>query len=104
MAASSGSSSFAPSGPFHFAAPKEFDGKNYFEEFSFKLQAYLSLMNKDYSGARQRVEENLDTTISEEFFYDADRQPTALVDMSSQPQWILVSLCTGPASTFFRNR
>ena len=38
---------FSASGPFQFAAPPSFDGKNY-EEFNFKIKAYLSLMNPRY--------------------------------------------------------
>ena len=52
---------FSSSGPFQFAAPSSFDGKREnFEEFSFKLRAYLNLMNPRYQEALKGIDGNLD--------------------------------------------
>ena len=96
--------SFSPSGPFHFAAPKEFSGKKEdFEEFSFKLRAYLCLMDPKYNDDLNAIELNPDLEITDANFIDSSGTvKTDLLQRSTSLQWILVGLCSGSASAQLR--
>ena len=91
-------------GPWQFNPPKEFSGKKEdFEEFAFKLKAYLSIMNSDYAEDLRRIEENMDTEIIDAHFNDASGDPIpGLRDRATTLQWILVALCSGAASLLLR--
>ena len=95
---------FTSSGPFHFTAPKEFSGKKEdFEEFSFKLRAYLCLMDPKYGDDLNVIESNLETEITDAHFYDGTGNLKAdLLARATSLQWILVGLCSGTASTQLR--
>ena len=90
-------------GPFQFNTPKEFSGRREdFEEFVFKLKAYLGLVNPEYrvhlSALQDKTEE-----LTDEYFMDEDDNPKLhIVQLSTHLQWLLVSLCSGPSSTFLR--
>lgn len=101
----SGDSAFSPTGPFHFQAPKQFDGNTgNLEEFNYKLKAYCSIMNTVFKKATDKVEEDPQHEVIDMCFKDDQRDPRAkLVEMASQQlQWILDTQCIGPASTFLR--
>ena len=67
---------FSVTGPWQFNPPKEFGGKKEdFEEFAFKLKAYLSIMNASYTEDLRRIEENMDVEIVESHFTDSARDP-----------------------------
>lgn len=102
--AASVSSAFTPSGPSHSQAPKEFGGgKDNFEQFSFTLKAFRSLMTTASKKAMDKVDENLVLEVIEEYFNDAEGSPRAdLLEMAPRLQRVLVTLCTLPASTFLR--
>ena len=52
---------FGSGGTWQFNPPKEFSGKKEdFEEFSFKLKAYLILMDPEYQIDLQAIESNSD--------------------------------------------
>ena len=97
-AGSSGSPglAFSSSGPFQFAAPPSFDGKNY-EEFNFKIKAYLSLMNPRYGVVLKDVESRVDTLVEDSYFLESDGQSydDELVKMATNLQYVLVTLCHG---------
>ena len=105
MPAASGA--FGTAGPFQFAPPKEFTGKKEdFEEFTFKLRAYLNLMDAEYEDILTRIEANLETEITDAHFLEQDGctvNEEGLQKRAAHLQWILVALCTGPASTFLRS-
>ena len=96
--------SFGASGPFHFSPPKEFSGKKEdFEEFAFKLKAYLCLMDAEYQNDLQAIDSNPDRPITDANFIDQNGNPKAeLIQRATQLQWILVALCSGAASTLLR--
>ena len=98
------SPAFSSSGPFQFAAPSSFDGKKEnFEEFSFKLRAYLNLMNTRYQEALKGIDGNLDQEITDDHFKLPNGTiDTTLVQMAHNLQYILVSTCSGAANTFLR--
>ena len=87
---------FSSSGPFQFAAPPSFDGKNY-EEFNFKIKAYLSLMNPRYGVVLKDVESKVDTPVEDTYFLKSDGQSydDELVKMATNLQYVLVTLCHG---------
>lgn len=65
--------SFGPTGPFHFKAPKESDGKKEnFEEFSFKFESYMSLVNPGLTAAMSSIEANLASPMAKARFNDED--------------------------------
>ena len=68
--------SFTSGGPWQFTPPKDFTGKKEdFEEFAFKLKAYLCIMNPQFGIDLQKIEENGDTDIVEDHFNDSDGNP-----------------------------
>lgn len=95
----SASSAFGTPGRFQFQPRKA----EPFEEFRFKLKAYLGLMNPIFKVVWEKVEENLRVEVNDKTHNDEQGNPRAgLVEMGSQLQWTLVSLCSGPASVFLR--
>lgn len=96
MAAST-SGAFDTNAPFPPPPPPPLGGKkDSFEEFSYKLKARIGFVNPTSKVVLEKVEENLQAEINDNTFNDERGNPGAgLV-------WILVSLCSGPASTFLR--
>lgn len=90
--------------PLHFQPPKELDGKKEsFDEFNYNLKADFDLMNPAVKVVLKKVEENLHVEINDNAFNDEqDNHRAGLVEMASQLPWILVSLCSGQASTLHR--
>ena len=86
-------------GPFQFTPPKEFDGKKEnFEEFTFKLKAYLFLMDAGYEQHLKAKEAKSEIEVTDADFIDESGHPrSALIKLAGQLQWILVSLRTGSA-------
>lgn len=94
---------FGPTGPFHFQATKEFDGKKEkFDDISFKSKSYLSLMNPAFASTMNNIEASLGSPVTEAHFNDDGNMQASLVHLATQFQWILVSLCTRPASAVLR--
>lgn len=55
---------FGPNSQFHIQAPKEFDVKeNVFEEISFELEAYISMMSISCKKTAGRIEESLEVKV-----------------------------------------
>ena len=72
-AMTSGTPGFTASGPFPFMPPTSFNGKREdFEEFAFKMKAYLQLMDTQYANIFSDIEENLNTEITEERLTDVE--------------------------------
>ena len=64
---------FTNRGPFNFSPPDIFSGtKEDWEDFAFKLKAYLGLMEPKYFGELQSVEEHVDTEFGDGMFLDAE--------------------------------
>ena len=92
-----------------FQPPKEFTGQaDYFEEFSYKLRAYMNLLNPDYSSVFRRIEHDLAKVIRDEDLHDVQEvraengtvtqvviTETKLAIMASVLQNVLITLCTG---------
>jgi len=94
---------FSQAGPFQFNAPKEFSGKREdFEEWAYKLRAYMSLINPDYNVHMIALQDKEDE-VSQDMFKKRDgSEDTTLVQLAVHLQWMLVTLCTGSASAFLR--
>ena len=90
--------------PFQFAPPASFSGKKEdFEEFAFKLKAYLALMDVTYLNDLEAIESRPDTEIDDETFKNPDgTYKQDLVDKATTLQWLLVMLCSGTASVILR--
>ena len=90
-------------GPFQFQPPDKFSGKREdFEEFVFKLKSYLCLINPKYLPHLVALQDRKDE-VTEDLFKDADgEEDDELIQMSVHLQWLLVTLCSGAASTFLR--
>ena len=94
---------FTQVGPFQFQPPREFSGRREdFEEFVFKLRAYLSLINPEYDTHLTALQDRADELTDVDFQDDQGRPKQDLIQMSQHLQWLLVSLCSGSASTFLR--
>ena len=89
---------FSQTGPFQFHSPKEFNGKREdFEEWAYKLRAYMSLINPDYNAHMLALQEKEDE-VSQDMFKKRDgSEDTTLVQLAVHLQWMLVTLCTGSA-------
>ena len=73
-------------GPFQFTPPDKSDGKqDNFEEFAFKLKAYVFLMNPGYVKPVREIEDSPETEITDAAFLDeADDPKPALMNMAGQ--------------------
>lgn len=102
--AASWSSASSSNGPSHFQAPKEFGGEDTnFDESGFKLKEHLSIMNVAVKRAMDKVEERLEQEVFDACFNDEHGKPLVdLLETASQLQWVLLTLCTGPASILLR--
>ena len=87
-----GSSTGGTWGHLRFNPPKNFDGKEQtFEEWSYKLRAYLALSNAKFK--KNMVEyENYDEPVDFDILHQDEQV------MATQLQNILISLCDGPAA------
>ena len=82
-------------GALKFQQPKNFDGKEqHFEEWAYKLRAYLSLSNPKFKSMMMIVEKE-----SEAVDFNRMREHEKI--MGAQLQNVLISLCEGPASKLF---
>ena len=73
MAMNGAGSSSGTAGPFQFSPPKDFSGKKEdCEELSFKLKAYLCLMDSEYKKERQRIEQQLEHELTDADFTTED--------------------------------
>ncbi len=95
---------FTNRGPFNFSPPDRFSGKKEdWEEFAFKLKAYLGLMEPKYFEELQVVEDHVDVELLDDMFRDETGAPREEIQQRAlHLQWILVSMCGGPASTQLR--
>lgn len=75
------------------------------DDFSFKLKAYPIIMNIALKKAMGEVGENIERKASDSQFNSGHGNPRVeLLEMGLQLQWILITRCTGPTSTFLRRK
>jgi len=90
-------------GPLQFQSPPTFNGKREeFEEFAFKLRAYMSLINPRYNKIMSELTERTEPVEEAEFFSQAGEINAEMYQMAVQLHWILITLLSGSASTFLR--
>ena len=92
-----------------FQPQKEFTGRaEHFEEFSYKLRAYMNLLNPGYSQIFRKIEEDPTKVIRDEDLHEVQQvraedgtvtqvvvTESKLAVMASVLQNVLITLCTG---------
>ena len=92
-----------------FQPPKEFTGRaEHFEEFSYKLRAYMNLLNPGYSRIFERFEYGPTKVVQYEDLHEVQQAraedgtvtqvvvtESKLAVMASMQQNVLITLCTG---------
>ena len=80
-------------GGLRFQPPKHFDGRDgQFEEWAYKLKAYLSLVDERFMSVMNKIEKYENRISMDEFLDEGQRK------MSFQLQNMLISLTEGPAA------
>ena len=96
-----------------FHPPKEFTGKaEHFEEFSYKLRAYMNLLNPGYSHIFRSIEADPTQVIQDEDFHEVQQvraedctvtqvvvTETKIAVLASVLQNVLTTPCAGDGST-----
>ena len=99
-----------------FYPPKEFTGKaEHFEEFSYKLRAYMNLLNPGYSHIFRSIEADPTQVIQDEDFHEVQQvraedctvtqvvvTETKIAVLASVLQNVLTTPCAGDGSTLLR--
>ena len=92
-----------------FAPPRGFDGRiEDWEDFSYKLKAYLSLQEPDFGDCMDKIETSADPVVDEDkFFWTRLEDGSNIVSertmgMSRTLQYTLIMLCSGPALTIVK--
>ena len=94
---------FKQIGSFQSQPLREFTGlREDFDEFVFRLKAYLNLVDSNYAIHLTSLQDCTDE-ITDDYFQDefGDLRDD-IVQMSKQLHWFLVSLCSGSALTFLQ--
>ena len=90
-------------GPFQLQPPRGFSGKREdFEEFVFKLKSYLCMINPKYFPRLQALQGRVHELAPADFQDDRGNEDNELIQMATHLQWLLVTLCSGAASTSLR--
>ena len=89
--------------PFYRFSSHRHGKQNNIEKFSFKLKAYLFLMDPGYVIAFRELEDSPETEDTDAACLDEEGDPKpALINQPGQLQWILVTLCTVSDSALLR--
>ena len=86
-------------------SPPRFNGEyNTFEEWKYKMIAYLGLQDPDYNRLLRQSEQSTGSVTNDQLEHAAPSQQVAeqWIQLSSNLHYILVSTCDGPASTICR--
>ena len=86
-------------------SPPRFNGEyNTFEEWKYKMTAYLGLQDPDYNRLLRQSEQSTGSATNDQLEKAAHSQQVAeqWIQLSNNLHYILVSTCDGPASTICR--